>query len=92
MTLKFPNQSRSFNKSKKQVRFWGYDGVLEISFDVEAEALQKIDHLSPALAAGEARILEAFDNSLEQIQQVASRAYSRGRKGSYAFKLVVSDF
>lgn len=92
MSLSFPNQSRSFNETKRQVRFWGYDGVLEISFDVEAEALQKMEDLSPALAEGEARILEAFDNSLEKIQQVAARAYSRGRRGSYAFKLVVSDF
>lgn len=92
MTISFPNQSRSYNKTKKQVRFWGYDGVLEISFDVEVEALQKLNCLSPVLAAGEARILEAFDNSLEKIQQIAARAYSRGRRGSFAFKLAVSDF
>ena len=73
MTLNFFNQSRSFNETKRQVRFWGYDGVLEISFDVEVEALQKINGLSPVLAAGEARILEAFDNSLEKIQQVAAK-------------------
>lgn len=92
MTLNFPNQSRCFNETKKQVRFWGYDGVLEISFDVEVEALQKINGLSPVLAAGETRILEAFDNSLEKIQQVAARAYGRERRGSYAFKLESSDF
>lgn len=92
MTLNFPNQSRCFNKAKRQVRFWGHDGVLEISFDVEAEALQKIDRLSLALTASETRILEAFDNSIEQVHQVAERAYRRGRRGSYAFKLEASDF
>ncbi len=92
MTLNFPNQIRCFNEAKRQVRFWGYDGVLEISFDVEAEALRKIDHPSLAQIEGEARILEAFDNSIEQVHQVAERAYRRGRRGSYAFKLEASDF
>lgn len=39
MKLTFPNPSRSFDESGKRVRFWGYDRAIEVSFFVEAEAL-----------------------------------------------------
>jgi hypothetical protein len=58
MTLRFPNQSRSFDDKRNRVRFWGYDSAVEISFFVEADALQK---LSPEMSSTEDGSLKAFD-------------------------------
>ena len=41
MTLAFPNTARSFDEVRKAVRFFGHDGMFEIRFFVEAEALAK---------------------------------------------------
>ena len=41
-TLSFPNFSRSFDETRNRVRFWGYDSAIEISFFVEAAAVQKL--------------------------------------------------
>jgi hypothetical protein len=87
MTLKFPNESRSYDARRNVVRFWGYDSALEISFFVEASALRK---LSPHTAAMEAGYLEAFDTARDQIHESARKAYSRAHKGAYL--LAVSDF
>ncbi|MBB2672903.1 UNVERIFIED_ORG: hypothetical protein GGE44_002465 [Rhizobium esperanzae] len=40
MTLTFPNKSRSFDESRNAVRFSGYDGMFEVRFLVEANALR----------------------------------------------------
>jgi hypothetical protein len=89
MKLNFPNQSRSFDVKKNRVRFWGYDSAIEISFFVEAGALQK---LSPETGGAEVGCLEAFDATRERIHEVADEAYVRGHKGSYAFVLAAEDF
>ena len=39
MSLVFPNRSRSFDEARKAVRFLGYDGMFEVPFLVQAEAL-----------------------------------------------------
>ena len=41
MALSFPNPSRSFDESRKGVRFVGHDGVFEVPFFIEADALAK---------------------------------------------------
>ena len=41
MALNFPNPSRSFDESRKGVRFVGHDGVFEVPFFIEADALVK---------------------------------------------------
>ena len=89
MALNFPYRSRSFDKAKSRVRFWGYDGAKEISFFLETEALLRF---SPPRGGAEAGILVAFDGGLEQIHAAADRAYARGRKGTYAFTLTAADF
>ncbi|MAI46028.1 MAG: DUF1488 family protein [Hyphomicrobiaceae bacterium TMED74] len=40
MPLNFPNQSRYFDAERGAVRFWGYDGALEVSCSIDCEALQ----------------------------------------------------
>ncbi len=89
MVLSFPNQSRSFDAMRSGVRFWGYDSAIEISFFVEADALEK---LRPELSCAEAGILEAFDAERERIHEVADKVYVRSHKGSYAYVLAAGDF
>ena len=88
-TLNFPNQSRSFDAARNRVRFWGYDRAIEISFFVEAEALQKF---SPATCGTEAGFLEAFDGARERIHRVADKVYSNDRTTTYAYSLAADDF
>lgn len=87
MTIAFPNQSRSYDGTRRAVRFWGYDSAIENSFFIEADALKR---LHPAMCDGEAGALSAFDLNRDQIYQAAARIYVRRRKGSY--NLVASDF
>ena len=89
MVLSFPNRSRSFDATRSGVRFWGYDSAIEISFFVEAEALEK---LRPELSGTEAGVLEAFDAVRERIHEVADKVYVRSHKGSYAHVLAADDF
>ncbi|MDH3740964.1 MAG: DUF1488 domain-containing protein [Hyphomicrobiales bacterium] len=86
MTLKFPNLSRSYDSALKRVRFSAYDGVFEVPFFVEVDALAVMT--SPP-ASTEAGYLSAFDKAREAIQDVACRVY-RGRKTMYV--LTSSDF
>ncbi len=87
MALNFPNISRSYDESRKCVRFWGHDGTLEIAFFVELEALSKLQALP---RFDEASILSAFDRYRARIIGVAATLYRRHRSGSY--RLVAADF
>jgi len=89
MTLNFPNESRSFDDTRKRVRFWGYDRAIEILFFVEGEALRK---LRPEMGGAESGFLTAFDAVRERIHEVADRVYVHGRKGTYTYILVAEDF
>lgn len=89
MTLNFPNESRSFDETRKRVRFWGYDRAMEISFFVEADALQK---LHPGAAGNETELLQAFDAARQLIHATANKVYSRGSRQSYSHVLTASDF
>ena len=80
MALMFPNLCRSYDATRRAVRFWGHDSAMEWSFFVTEDALMS---LHPATARSESGMLEAFDAHRERIQAAAGRAYARGRKGSY---------
>ena len=85
--LSFPNASRSFDPTRRAVRFWGYDSAMEWSFFVTEEALTR---LQPKALRDEASLLLAFDANLTAIYAAAMRAYKQGRKGSY--ELGVANF
>ena len=87
MTLSFSNPSRSYDETGGGVRFWGYDGALEVAFFVENGALKRI---SPGARQNEAALLTAFDRNRDQILAAAGKVYSGRRKGSYT--LTASDF
>ena len=39
MTLTFPNRSRSYDEAGQRIRFLGHDGMFEVPFAIEIEAL-----------------------------------------------------
>lgn len=80
MSLRFPNDSRSYDATRCAVRFWGYDSAMETSFFVTEDALRR---MHPKMPPGEAGILGAFDASRDIIYAAATKAYARERKGSY---------
>src|ERR1700756_5589808 len=87
MALRFPNESRSYDPTRRAVRFWGHDSAMEASFFVGEDALKRVQ---PAMAFNEAGLLGAFDANRDLIRATAAKVYARGRKGSY--DLVTSDF
>ena len=89
MSLVFPNRSRSFQSGKNRVRFWGYDSALEITFFVEAEALMK---MCPDAGTDESKMLDCFDNALDEIRAVADKVYQHRRERAYVYVLAAKDF
>ena len=88
MPLNFPNQSRYFDAERGAVRFWGYDGALEVSCSIDWEALQV---LVPGMELNETDSAAAFDKVRTRICSVADRAYSRAPKGTLAIEIFAND-
>jgi hypothetical protein len=88
MALNFPNVSRSYDPRWDRVRFWGYDGALEVGFLVEASALLK---LVPGMSAAETGILAAFDEVRDRILEAANLRYSAWERRSF-YVLAAEDF
>ena len=87
MALSFPNQSRSYDSTRRAVRFWGHDSAMEATFFVTEDALKRVQ---PSMRFDEAGLLSAFDANRSLIYAAAAKVYARGRKGSY--DLVSTDF
>ena len=85
--LNFPNESRSYDATRRCIRFWGSDGAIEVSFFLDQSALEKIATRAPI---GEASLLESFDQNRERILHTARKVYARRQKGSY--ELYATDF
>ncbi len=81
MSLTFPNSSRSYDARNGRVRFIGHDGMFQISFSVATDALSRKNATQPNT---EDEFLAAFDAARARIQDVASKAYAKTRKSSYA--------
>jgi Protein of unknown function (DUF1488) len=86
-TVRFPNRSRSYDATRRSVRFWGYDSAMESSFFVTDDALKR---LHPNMQFNEAGLLGAFDLHRDVICATAAKVYARGRRGSY--ELIGTDF
>jgi hypothetical protein len=86
MTINFPNHSRSYDATRRAIRFWGYDRSMEASFFMTAEALTR---LQPNLRSDADDLLRAFDANRDRIYAIAARVYARGRRGSY--DLIAAD-
>jgi Protein of unknown function (DUF1488) len=80
MTINFPNRSRSYDATRRVVRFWGHDRSMESAFFLTADALQKLQR---DLQFEENDVLRAFDKNRDRIYATATKVYGRGRRGSY---------
>ncbi|MAN78236.1 DUF1488 domain-containing protein [Pelagibacterium flavum] len=90
MSLSFPNPSRDFQKSRNAVGFTGYDGMFEVQFFVDIDALAKLDTSSIASGTAESRWLNAFDALRTSILDVAREVYANSRRTTYL--LTAADF
>nr|QIO31359.1 DUF1488 domain-containing protein [Bradyrhizobium sp. 1(2017)] len=85
--IEFPNYSRSYDRTRHAVRFWGYDSALEASFFIEEDALRRLE---PNAHRNESGFLNAFDSNRDVICAAAASVYVRGSRGSY--DLVAANF
>jgi hypothetical protein len=85
--IDFPNHSRSYDPTRRAVRFWGYDSAIEASFFINEDALTRIQ---PDARPDESGFLDAFDSNRDLICAAAARIYVRGSRGSY--DLVAANF
>jgi len=85
--IDFPNHSRSYDPTRRAVRFWGYDSAIEASFFIAEDALRRIQPDAQRDASG---FLSAFDSNRDLICAAAARIYVRGSRGSY--DLVAANF
>ncbi|WP_223974413.1 DUF1488 domain-containing protein [Bradyrhizobium sp. RD5-C2] len=85
--IEFPNHSRSYDQTRRAVRFWGYESAIEASFFVTEGALKR---LQSDAYLDEPGLLHAFDANRDRICAAAARVYVRGSRGSY--DLVAANF
>ena len=85
--IEFPNHSRSYDRTRHAVRFWGHDSAIEASFFIDEDALKRIQ---PDTRPNESGFLNAFDSNRDLICAAAARVYVRGSRGSY--DLVAANF
>ncbi|WP_456620652.1 MULTISPECIES: DUF1488 domain-containing protein [unclassified Bradyrhizobium] len=85
--IDFPNHSRSYDRTRRAVHFWGHDSAIEASFFINEGALE---HIQPGAHSSESSFLNAFDSNRDLICAAAARKYVRGSRGSY--DLVAADF
>jgi hypothetical protein len=85
--IDFPNHSRSYDQTRRAVRFWGHDSAIEASFFIDEDALRRIQ---PNTAPDASGFLNAFDCNRDLICAAAARIYVRGSRGSY--DLVAANF
>ena len=88
MSISFPNRARSYDETRDQIRFSGYDGMMEIRFLVELDALAKA--LS-AKVSGEPDGLAAFGKLRQRVLETAEKVYAK-RKGLKTYMLTSADF
>jgi hypothetical protein len=85
--IEFPNHSRSYDQTRRAVRFWGHDSALETSFFIDESALKRIQ---PDASPDESGFLNVFDRNRDAICAAAAKIYVRGSRGSY--NLVAANF
>ena len=74
--IDFPNQSRSYDATRRAVRFWGSDSAIETSFFINEDALTRIQ---PGVSLDEPGFLSVFDANRDLICAAAAKVYVRGK-------------
>jgi hypothetical protein len=75
--IDFPNRSRSYDSTRRAVRFWGHDSAIEASFYIDEYAMTRIQ---PGVRLDESGFLNAFDANRDRICAVAAKLYVRGSR------------
>jgi Protein of unknown function (DUF1488) len=89
--IDFPNHSRSYDTTRRAVRFWGHDSAIEASFFINEDALRRIQpDIQPDTRPDASGFLKAFDTNRDLICAAAAKVYVRGSRGSY--DLVAANF
>ena len=78
--IDFPNHSRSYDPTRRAVRFWGHDSAIEASFFINEDALRQVQ---PDARSDESGFLNAFDSNRDLICAAATKVYVRGSRGFY---------
>ncbi len=87
MSISFPNASRSYDPTRRRIRFWAHDSAMEIPFFVEEDALYR---MNPKMKDDEDAKLATFDAMRQRIQAAATGVHARGNRSFYV--LAASDF
>jgi hypothetical protein len=58
--IEFPNHSRSYDLTRRAVRFWAHDSAIEVTFFIDEDALTRIQ---PDARLDETGFLNAFDSN-----------------------------
>lgn len=87
MTLSFPDTSRVYDATCRQIRFVGHDGFRAISFRVNVDAIMENASDDPD---DEDTCLRSFDGSRNAVQSVAREVYFNKRSTMYL--LTAEDF
>jgi Protein of unknown function (DUF1488) len=58
--IEFPNHSRSYDRTRHAVRFWGYYSAMQASFFINEDALRRIQ---PDTRLDESGFLNGFDSN-----------------------------
>jgi len=85
--IDFPNHSRSYDLTRRAVRFWGYDSAIEASFFHNRRCLEADSTRCHLDVSG---FLNVFDSNRDLICAAAAKMYVRGSRGSY--DLVAANF
>ena len=86
--IDFPNHSRSYDLTRRAVRFWGHDSAIEASFFINEDALKRIQ---PDARPDESGFLKAFDSNRDLICAAAAKLYVRASRRS-SYDLVAANF
>lgn len=78
--IDFPNHSRSYDSTRRAVRFWGHDSAIEASFYIDEDVMTRIQ---PGVLLDESGFLSVFGANRDRICAAAAKVYVRGSRGSY---------
>lgn len=80
VTLDFPNPSRSFDEVRNAVRFIGHDGMFEVRFFIEADALAGTRARTGRTEVTEAACLAAFDRGAPRFTRLPASSIRAAAK------------
>lgn len=81
--IDFPNHSRSYDATRRVVRFWGHDNAIEASFFISQDALTRIQ---PGVPLDESGLLNAFDANCEKMRRPPEFMFAEAGAGTISVR------